>query len=92
MGTCSTLKTCLDAFKVPMQQQLQEAQIKLMADKEHKLAFLKQEVHLLCKGSNRKWKGGMHCLCRTCEDDLLCLKFLERTQGDMSSSTMLQQA
>lgn len=52
MGTCSTLKTCLDAFKEAMQQKLQEAQIKLMADNEHKLAFLKQEVHLLCKGSN----------------------------------------
>ncbi|POI26840.1 hypothetical protein CIB84_009411, partial [Bambusicola thoracicus] len=43
MGTCSTLKTCLDAFKEAVQQKLQEAQIKLMADNEHKLAFLKQE-------------------------------------------------
>lgn len=47
MGTCSTLKTCLDAFKEAMQQKLQEAQIKLMADNEHKLAFLKQETDFI---------------------------------------------
>ncbi|XP_042749389.1 nuclear GTPase SLIP-GC [Lagopus leucura] len=47
MGTCSTLKTCLDAFKEAVQQKLQEAQIKLMADNEHKLAFLKQETDFI---------------------------------------------
>ncbi|XP_065586674.1 nuclear GTPase SLIP-GC-like [Cyrtonyx montezumae] len=47
MGTCSTLKTCLDAFKEAVQQKLQEAQIKLMADSEHKLAFLKQETDFI---------------------------------------------
>ncbi|XP_015715295.1 nuclear GTPase SLIP-GC-like [Coturnix japonica] len=47
MGTCSTLKTCLDAFKGAVQQKLQEAQIKLMADSEHKLAFLKQETDFI---------------------------------------------
>lgn len=47
MGTCSTLKTCLDAFKGAVQEKLQEAQIKLMADSEHKLAFLKQETDFI---------------------------------------------
>ncbi|XP_021248212.1 nuclear GTPase SLIP-GC-like [Numida meleagris] len=47
MGTCSTLKACLNAFKEAVQQKLQDAQIKLMADNEHKLAFLKQETDFI---------------------------------------------
>ncbi|NXC48237.1 SLIP GTPase, partial [Penelope pileata] len=47
MGTYSTLKTSLDAFKGTVQKKLQEDVMKQVADNEHKLAFLKQETDFI---------------------------------------------
>ncbi|NWR63803.1 SLIP GTPase, partial [Bucorvus abyssinicus] len=53
MGTCSTLKTCLDLFKDAMKQQLQEAMESNVSDRGVKFRFLQQETDFIFRETEK---------------------------------------
>ncbi|NXI65112.1 SLIP GTPase, partial [Anseranas semipalmata] len=93
MGTCSTLKACLNTFIDAVQQKLQEAGMKLVADNDHKLSFLKQETDFIASEAEKfilqKKAEIYHSLAVSIQNDLLlCYEEAAMVRGSQAYQRM----